>query len=223
LVERYHRDGWRVATCGRNPEALAALRAQFPGIVCLEADIGTPEGRQRFRDGVVSRVGALAGLVNNAAVQYRSHGDEARLQEEIDVNLLAPIALGNAFAPHFGGPSPFIANVSSGLAYIPFAQSPVYCASKAGLSQYTRAVRRRLPALRFVEVVLPMVDTPMTAGRGRGKMTAAEAARQIARGIERGSRTIRVGKARLLPWLGWLAPGLVEFLMNRADPVLLHR
>ena len=58
------------------------------------------------------------------------------------------------------------------------------------------------------EVILPLVDTPMTEGRGMGKITAATAAHAILAGIENRRQTIHVGKAKLLPILSRLAPSV---------------
>lgn len=224
LVRHYYEEGWRVVTCGRDPERVMALQEALPGVRCVTADLATPEGRRALRDTVVQQVGTLDGIINNAAVQYSYHVASGEhhlheLEHELAVNLLAPIALGHLLLPSLSGTPAFIANVSSGLAYVPLHRAPVYCATKAALSHYTRSVRGQLPRVRWIEVLLPLVDTRMTAGRGRSKLSAADAARQIAAGIAHGRHTIRVGKAKLLPWLLWVAPALLARLMNRGQPM----
>jgi uncharacterized oxidoreductase len=64
------------------------------------------------------------------------------------------------------------------------------------------------PHIRVTDVILPLVDTDMTGCRGHGKITAAAAATAIIAGIRRASPEVYVGKARLLPALMRLAPGL---------------
>jgi uncharacterized oxidoreductase len=68
-----------------------------------------------------------------------------------------------------------IVNVTSGLALAPKQSAPVYCAAKAGLRSFTKSLRyqerARAPHVRVVEVLPPLVDTDMTRGRGRGKMS----------------------------------------------------
>jgi hypothetical protein len=82
---------------------------------------------------------------------------------------------------------------------------------------YTRSAALQRPGARLVEVVLPLVDTRMTAGRGTRKLSPAEAAEQIHQGITRGDAVVRVGQTRLLPLLLRTAPGLLTRLMNRVD------
>jgi uncharacterized oxidoreductase len=232
LVELYLERGVRVVTCGRKAEP-----RRTGALTVLRADVSTSGGRERLvevaRD--EAQNGRILGLINNAAIQ-RSYAmadgaaHAADLSAEISVNLLAPIALGhllfNGLQPVPGDDYvPFVANISSGLAYIPLGRSPVYCATKAGLSHYTRSVRAgaRFAAShcvvvpRMVEVVLPLVDTRMTEGRGDSKLNPAEAARQIVGGLDAGRHTVRVGKARLLPALLRLVPGALTNAFNRAE------
>ncbi len=214
IVQLYRARGVHVVTCSRS-----AAEMEEPGLTVLAADVASASDRERLVRAARAR-GRVVGLVNNAAVQRayaltRGAAHARDLEEEIAINLLAPLALGHLLAEEIAASGGFIANVSSGLAYVPIARSPVYAATKAGLSQYTRSARRQRPALRMVEVVLPLVDTAMTRGRGRGKISPEEAARQIVEGLDAGRETIRVGKARWLPWLLRLAPSAVAWLLNR--------
>ncbi|MFJ8229684.1 hypothetical protein ACIQ9E_06950 [Streptomyces sp. NPDC094448] len=54
----------------------------------------------------------------------------------------------------------------------------------------------------------PLVDTEMTAGRGRGKISPDETARAVIAGMERERNEIYVGKAGLLPALMRIAPSV---------------
>lgn len=222
LVEKYAREGWRVATCARRAEDLRALERELPGVRGFVCDLGDARARRELLAAVRRELGPLHGLINNAGLQHAyavsaATEREAQLEEEVQVNLVAPLALGHLALAEVAASGGFIANVSSGLAYIPKARSPVYCATKAGLSMYTRSAALQRPGARLVEVVLPLVDTRMTAGRGTRKLSPAEAAEQIHQGITRGDAVVRVGQTRLLPLLLRTAPGLLTRLMNRVD------
>ena len=61
----------------------------------------------------------------------------------------------------------------------------------------------------------PLVDTPMTAGRGRRKLAPADAARQLLDGVRAGRDDVYVGPARMLPLLQRWAPGVLARVMQR--------
>lgn len=152
----------------------------------------------------------IDGLINNAAIQHNvrfddPHYDVEQIAAEVETNLLAPMLLSRLLLPN-GRPF-LIVNVGSALACHPKSTSAVYSATKAGLRMFSDAlsVQRQATSVRVVDVVLPLVDTPMTAGRGRGKVSAAYAAKEILRALEGGSRS-HVGKARLLRLLEIMAP-----------------
>lgn len=224
LVELYHQDGWQVFSCARSIDALNALEHDISGIVTVPCDLAEREERRILLRHVAESADGLDGLINNAGIQmnylYASDADHAiDIESEVAVNLVAPVDLGELFAPMLIRRGGFVANITSGLAYIPKARSPLYCGTKAGLAHYTRSVRLQRPEVRFIEVVMPMVDTPMTAGRGSHKLTAIDAAYQTRKGIASGRKTVRVGKTRFLPILNRLAPGMLTRLMNRAERV----
>lgn len=168
---------------------------------------------------------AVCVLVNNAGVQF-NHGwagtdaeDRTRwARTELSVNLLAPTLLTSLFLDDLRRHDPgVVVNVTSLLALAPKRSAPVYSASKAGLRSLTRGLRLQLAGenVRIVEVVPPLVDTAMTAGRGSKKMDPAEAARRIVEGLQADRTVIRVGFARALHGLWRVAPGLAGALLGR--------
>jgi len=116
-------------------------------------------------------------------------------------------------------PSAAVVNVTTPLALSPKRSSPFYCAAKAALRSFTKSLRFQLadvhPHVAVVEVQPPLVDTAMTRGRGRGKISPQDAAAGILAGIERGQRDIYVGKARLLFALHRWVPSVAEAITKR--------
>lgn len=214
--------GVSVIALGRQPRQLAALAVLSSRIEPVAVDL---TDRDAVRDVVSTLTASYAdidGLINNAGVQYDRRFDDptygpAEIEEELSVNLTAPVLLTHRLLPTLTRqPSATVVNVTSGLGYVPKRTAAVYSASKAGLRLFTDALRiqTRGTSVRVVEAVMPLVDTPMTRGRGRGKIAASDAAAQLIRGVALGHSVVRVGKARALPHLQRWAPSLLERLMQ---------
>ena len=75
--------------------------------------------------------------------------------------------------------------------------------------------RRITPVALNAGPVPPLVDTPMTAGRGSNKMSAEAFVGEMLRQVNADRREIRVGQARQLMALNRLAPGLADWLTRR--------
>jgi short-subunit dehydrogenase involved in D-alanine esterification of teichoic acids len=69
-------------------------------------------------------------------------------ENEIRINLEAPILLAGALVPHLTGKKgAAIVNVSSGLGFVPAARMPVYSASKAGMHAFSVSPSRTRQAV----------------------------------------------------------------------------
>ncbi len=208
LVRALLAEGARVLTCGRNEHALA--RSEAEAIAC---DLATHDGRASLVEWVAKQTDALDVLVHNAGIQREVRIDpdldEDAVEQELATNLLAPITLTAALLPLLErGREPMVVQLSSGLAIAPKASAPVYCATKAALSNFSRGLRFQLEpkGIRVVDVVTPLVKTPMTAGRHDGAMEVDDFVSKLLRGLSAGRDELYLGKARLLPWLVRLAP-----------------
>lgn len=227
LVDQCVAAGAQVILVARDAARAQAVLVRHPGRVgFLQADLARPDEAQRVVAEVSARWPDLAVLINNAGVQVNlpatGVGDDGRLAElrdEIAINLTAPVALCLGLMPLLARqPQAAIVNIASALAIAPKRSAPVYCATKAGLRGFTRALRYRCedaaPHLRVVDVILPLVATRMTEGRGSGKMPPAEAARAILDGLRRGSDEVWVGKSQALRLIHRFAPGLAARMLR---------
>lgn len=217
LMRHLLADGHRVLAVSRRASALDPHPA-LERIDCDLADV--PAVRALAADLAARRIDLL---INNAALQYglplTAPGfDPDAMIAEATINLVAPALLvhGLIGALEAAGPGSAIVNLSSGLAYCPKRDTALYCATKAGLHSLSQSLRYQLEprGIRVMEVILPLVATPMTEGRGSGTMDADAAARAILAGIARGRAEIHVGKARLLPLLMRLAPSVAQRMLR---------
>ena len=220
--------GARVAVCGRDPARLAAAEKAAPGMITLQADVGEDDDLARLAAAAEERLDGLSLLVNNAGIQYQTLFPKddpgivfTRLEREFAVNLTGLIKLTTLCLPTLArAGEAAVVNVSSGLALVPKASAPVYCASKAALHSFSKALRYQLedhcPSVKLFEVLPPMVDTAMTAGRGRpkDKITPEQVARETLAGLRRDRYEILVGKTKLLHWVNRIAPSLAERILR---------
>src|SRR5262245_41902146 len=149
LAERFLTKGNRIIICGRRSQALAAVKAKRAAIETRVADVSTPAQREELVKWATSAFPDLNVLVNNAGVQRRVKLDADRdwqaMHEEIAINLDAPIHLAMLMLPHLMKQKrATIVNVTSGLSFVPLAETPVYCATKAALHSFTLSLRHQL-------------------------------------------------------------------------------
>ncbi|MEM6641306.1 MAG: SDR family NAD(P)-dependent oxidoreductase [Pseudomonadota bacterium] len=208
----------------RNAARLDHLRSQFPGIMTCRADLASSNDLAHAAAEARARFERIDVLLNNAAIQYMQHFTEPEfeptsIEREIAINFTAVFTLCARLLPamiHEGRAA--IVNVNSGLALVPKTSSAVYCATKGAMNIFSQALRYQLAPtnVRVQQAFMPLVDTPMTAGRGAHKMSAHEAADALLRGISRGIDDHDIGKVRLLRVLMRFLPGLARKIMRDA-------
>jgi len=210
--------GAHVIVVGRDAGRIAEVSAQ--GFDAMAADLATPEGVDALARALGGR--EIDILVNNAGAGANYDVSAPVDLDEVDrcifLNLNAPIHLATRLLPALRArPEAMIVNVTSGLAIAPRADSPVYCATKAGLRSFTMALRGQLAGsnVRVLEVLPPVVETRMTATNRHRKMPAGECARQIVRAIEADRDEANVGATRLLRWAYSVSPALARRIMLR--------
>ena len=180
-----------------------------------DCDLADPKAVEAMAVELLLKYPNIRIVINNAALQLPMRLDDTALVtgmlvNEMFINLLAPTIIARAFMPQFmalSEPSAIV-NISSGLAFFPKTTTALYCATKAAIHSLSQSMRYQSEGshMRVVEVILPIVDTPMTKGRGSGKLPADSAARAIIAGIRKGHNEVYIGKAQLLRTLGRLAP-----------------
>jgi uncharacterized oxidoreductase len=205
FAEAFVQEGNTVIICGRRASKLDEARTIHPEIHTRVCDISREMDRKALVDWAAANFPNLNILVNNAGIQRDidfTHGIDDFLggENEIRVNLEAPVILSGLFIPHLArNPGAAIINVSSGLGFIPAASMPVYSATKAGMHAFSMALRCQLSTvgIQVFEVVPPPVDTQLNpagrAARGNYKpdLTPTTFVSAVMKGLE--SNVLEIG------------------------------
>lgn len=130
--------GHTVVAAGRRQDALDSAKTAVPGLHTIQGDVGSDAGRIALHRAVLAAYPTLNVLINNAGVGGQltplkdfTQSDWEKEKSLIGINIEGPIHLSILFIPHLlQQPRALIANVSSVLAFVPYADLAVYSASK---------------------------------------------------------------------------------------------
>lgn len=218
LAKQFVKHRNQVIITGRDAAKLARAQTELPAIQTAHVDMTD----RAALHALATRYPAVNVLINNAAIQhnyeFRDPAAPAELiDSEIETNLIGPLVLSKLMLPQLlAHPAAAIINVSSGLGIVPKQAAPVYCATKAAIHSFSKTLRWQLEAssIKVFEIIPPLVDTAMTAGRGTGKITPDALAEAFWHAFERDVLEVPIGKTRLLLHLNRFAPRLAERIMR---------
>ncbi len=139
--------GANVCVVDLNEEGLKETAAAIAelGVECLvrPADLSKKENCEAVVAESVAKFGRLDALCNVAGVIFFNHStDMTQVQWDttIAVNLSAPFFLAQAAIPHLLEQHGAIVNVTSSASFMGEAYAAAYCATKAGLTNLTKAM-----------------------------------------------------------------------------------
>jgi len=167
LAEAFHALGNQIVIAGRAQNKLDAVTAANPGMESLTVDMADAGSIRTFAAQVTRDHPQLNVLINMAGVMHAENlldqpDPPADAEATIATNLLGPIRLTAALMPALlRQPHAAVMNVSSGLAFVPLAMTPTYCATKAAIHSYTESLRYQLKdtSVQVLELVPPYVQT----------------------------------------------------------------
>ena len=169
LTRKFLAQGHTVIITGRNRSKLEEAKAELPALHSYPMDVTLEEDVKRLVHHTRVEFGGIDILVNNAGmmnlVDTGNESNDLRKQfAEITVNFQAPIQMLHYFLPQLKKSAhATLINVSSALAYVTYAQAPVYSGTKAAVHFWTQAIRPQLKAhhIRVVELLPPVVATQL--------------------------------------------------------------
>ena len=203
LVRQLYEDN-EISVIARPSSRLEKLGSDFDQVKIYEADLANLQSVEAAADLLVKSDQKIDILINNAAVQYTPQylDDDFRfetIKREIEINFTSVCTLIYLLMPNLlqNGPS-VILNINSGLGLVPKTSSAIYCATKGALNIFSQSLQHQLKStnINVKQAFLPLVDTAMTEGRGKGKLPVEKAASEIIRSISKTSTTIDIGKVK---------------------------
>ncbi len=220
LARQFVELGNLVIVTGRNKAKLKKAADEISGLHTARADMAVYSDLQKLaHDTAHCNI-----VINNAAIQYNylfNENNDAKewLSEEIVINLQGPIALTQLMLPSLmGHKQAAIINVTSGLAITPKKTAAVYCATKAALHSFTKSLRYQLEGtdVKVFELMPPLVDTEMTQGRGRGKISPALLVSRFLKDMKNDRFFSKIGKVKILDVLHRISPSMAARIMKEA-------
>ena len=169
LTERFIKENNTVIICGRRASLLKEVAEKFPTVITKTCDLSLAAERENLFKWISEKHNDLNVLINNAGIQQRmliSDNDFfQRSKEEIAINIEAPIHLTSLFINLKSLNS--IINITSGLAFVPLTNVPVYSASKSFLHSFTLSLRQLVKSsnIEVIEIIPPALNTDL-GGKG---------------------------------------------------------
>lgn len=229
LAKKFSANDHTVIITGRNLSKLENVQKKFPNIHVFQSDVTDDVEVRNLADDIKNKFGGIDILINNAGIMNlvdtgNEQNDLQKQMQEIEINYNSPIRLLHYFLPQLkNSKNAVLVNVSSGLAYIPFAQSPVYSGTKSALHFWTQAIRPQLKpyGIKVIELLPPVVDTPLAHGADIAEddnlkpMPPEKLADIFWKDFMRGKEEITPGISKQLKLMSRLAPKFIFKQLNK--------
>ncbi|MEQ8238102.1 MAG: SDR family NAD(P)-dependent oxidoreductase [Cyclobacteriaceae bacterium] len=231
LAKKFLSKEHTVIITGRNLSKLEKVKAELPDIHIFQSDVTNAVEVRILVDDLQHKFGGIDVLINNAGIMNLldaadENNDLQKQFEEIEINYHAPIRMLHYFLPQLKkSKNATLINVSSGLAYVPFAQAPVYSGTKAAVHLWSQAIRPQLKRhnIKVVELLPPVVDTKLAKDAdlkddNLKPMTTEKLATIFWKDYTNGKEEISPGLSSQLKLMSRLAPKFIFNQLNK-EPI----
>ena len=223
LATRFLALGNQVIVTGRNAYRLDQLALKDSNLETFNCDQTNPDDLYKLAGFIEKKHPDLNILINNAGVQFNYNLSEEldailKINEEIATNLVAPLHLTTSLIPVLErNQNSAIVNVSSALGIVPKQSAPVYSATKAAIHNFSKTLRYQLEGkIKVFDLIPALVDTDMTAGRSKDKITPEQLVDEFMEAFEKNHFEINIGKVKMLRLLHRIYPAGADRIMRRA-------
>ncbi len=220
-----------VIVTGRSQAKLDEAKRKHPELHTIQSDVSKAGDVRDLAAQLREHHPRFNVLFNNAGIFVhrnfaRGADDLEALTSEIDINLSGSIRVISALTDLLRDKRGTIINVSSGLAFVPLASAPIYCATKAAMHSFTTSLRYQLSGtgVEVVELMPPAVRTGLTSDLPEGEfkiITTDELVRATLKGLRAGQCEIRPGQANQLHWMSRIAPQFINGQLYKGSKALI--
>jgi short-subunit dehydrogenase len=242
VAEALARRGAAIAIAARSKTGLDEVAMRLKGLdvetLVVPADLREQSQREELVSAVLKRFDRIDILINNAGLETEGAYAElpwSSIQETVEVNLLAPMALTRLVLPGMlERKAGHIVNVASIAAKSGAPYAATYSGTKAGLAEWTRALRLELAGteVRFSTIFPGYVrEVGMFAKFGVqspwivGSCAPTQVARAVVAAIEKGKAEsiINSRPLRYSFMLNELSPSVGDWLMRVSGVAAFQR
>lgn len=175
LAEALQSRGNRIVVTGRNEAKLRQVLADNPQMSGYVLDVTDSAALRDVMARVLADHPDLDAAILNAGIMEREDFTAETVDMDVALrtvatNLTAPMLMAAALLPALRArPEAALVTVTSGLAFVPRADSPSYSATKAAIHSWTRSLRHQLrdSTVAVMEIAPPLVATDLTPGQSR--------------------------------------------------------
>lgn len=222
LVRQFYGLGNKLIVASSNQANLNELKIKFPNIVSEVCNLGDSSSVLHLIDKCKKEHNDINIVINNAGIQKNyvwtdEKNGYAKIADEICVNFTSPMQIIYGLLPILTTKqNSAIVNVSSGLAFAPKKLAPVYCATKSAIHIGTKALRYQLEGttVKIFEIIPPLVDTAMTEGRGKGKITPKQLVDEFMQDFKNDKFESNIGKIKLLRFIQRISPKTADNILK---------
>jgi short-subunit dehydrogenase len=234
--------GAHLALAARSEEGLCnviqTLSKYRVMLLPVPVDLSQEAHRHELISTVLERFGTIDILINNAGIETEGAFldlDWPAIRENIEVNMIAPMALTYHVLPHMiAQKQGHIVNIASMAAKSGGPYAATYSGAKAGLAEWTRGLRLELAGsgVHFSTIFPGYITEVGMFARFNlkppplvGSCTPSQVARAVVRAIEKESLEVIVNSIplRLDFMLNELAPSLGDWVMRKSGSVDFQR
>jgi len=224
LVRQFYERKNKLIVTSSNQSNLEKLKDKFPSIITIVCNLADSSSVHQLISKCLSDHGEINLVINNAGIQYNYNWLEekdgyAKIANEICVNFTSPMQIIYGLLPVLlNKREAAIVNVSSGLALVPKKSAPIYCATKAAIHNGTKALRYQLEntTVKVFEIIPPLVETPMTEGRGKDKISPKQLVDEFIPNFINNKYESFIGKTKILRLIQRLSPARADSILKNS-------